>query len=75
MKEKGNWMKSLVVVSFILYSLLVFDCLTASAALEDQVFIEDQYGEYWKPGEMSSANIFSTINEPQLIVQLKMLKN
>lgn len=66
MKEKGNWMKSLVVVSFILYSLLVFDCLTASAALEDQVFIEDQYGEYWKPGEMSSANIFSTINEPTI---------
>lgn len=33
------------------------------AAVEDFVYVEDQYGERWRPGEMTNTNIFATIIE------------
>ena len=48
---------------FVVTFILAFFPSSAEAALEDHVYIEDQYGERWRPGEMTSANIFATILE------------
>ncbi|MEO1772245.1 LPXTG cell wall anchor domain-containing protein [Candidatus Enterococcus ferrettii] len=64
MKDKRSGVRRLAVISFIFYSVLIFKGQSVLAALEDHVFIEDQYGDRWKPGEMTSTNIFSIIIEP-----------
>lgn len=51
----------LFFAAFVLCSIV--QPLDSYAAVEDFVYVEDQYGERWRPGEMTNTNIFATIIE------------
>lgn len=64
MKAKQSWAKYFISIGLLIYGAVSLNSMPVSADAEEQVFIQDQYGERWKPGEMTSANIFNTINDP-----------
>lgn len=51
---------------FSFWLLMCFHQSIAVAALEDHVYVKDQYGERWTPGQMTGRNIFATINDPHV---------
>ena len=57
--------KTILFVLFFAAFVLGFigQPLDSYAAVEDFVYVEDQYGERWRPGEMTNTNIFATIIE------------
>ncbi|MGG5317302.1 LPXTG cell wall anchor domain-containing protein [Enterococcus sp. AZ072] len=53
--------KQLLLIFAAFFLCLTIHTQASYAAAEDFVYVEDQYGERWRPGEMTSTNIFTTI--------------